>query len=361
MTSRRSFLGGLLATGLCPRPSWADAGSPACLSAAQIPDGSYRLAGLSGDGDIIFTLPLPGRGHAAAAHPTRPEAVGFARRPGTFAFVLNCVSGQATTQLTAPTGRHFYGHGTYFADGTLLFTTENDFEAGAGVIGVWDVTQGYGRIGEFSSGGIGPHDIKLMPGGGGLVIANGGIETHPDMGRSKLNLATMRPNLSYVSTTGTILEQVELPQDQHRNSIRHLATGADGLVAFGMQWQGDTAQNPALLGLHRPGEKVRLLRADAREHRRLQGYVGSVAMSADGTQLAATSPRGGIVQVFDIASGAPSGTHEMPDVCGLSTGRAQFLFTSGTGAVGTIDHEAPRVLARPDCAWDNHLVDIAPG
>jgi hypothetical protein len=34
-----------------------------------------------------------------------------------------------------------------------------------------------------------------------LVVANGGILTDPGSGRAKLNIATMRPNLSYLDAT----------------------------------------------------------------------------------------------------------------------------------------------------------------
>ena len=47
---------------------------------------------------------------------------------------------------------------------------------------------GFRRIGEFDNHGIGTHDISVSDDGRMLVIANGGIETHPDFGRTKLNL-----------------------------------------------------------------------------------------------------------------------------------------------------------------------------
>ena len=83
MPDRRVFLTGLLATGLIPGPTWADAGDPALLAAGLRPDGRYVLCGLDRQGQIRFEVELPGRGHAAAAHPTRPEAVTFAPVPET--------------------------------------------------------------------------------------------------------------------------------------------------------------------------------------------------------------------------------------------------------------------------------------
>lgn len=352
MATRRGFLSGLLAASLAPVPGWADVGAPAFLSAAQMPDASHALLGLDRAGAIRFQLPLPDRGHAAAAHPTRPEAVAFARRPGRFALVIDCRDGLRKAALDAPEGRHFYGHGAFSPDGTLLFTTENDFAAARGVIGVWDVTAGYTRIDEFDTGGVGPHEMRLMPDRATLVIANGGIETHPDAGREKLNIPFMRPNLAYVGLDGRLIEVVELPRALHKNSIRHLALSADGLVGFAMQWQGDARDAPALLGLHRQGEAPRLLQGG--DHARLSGYAGSVAMTADGTQVAISAPRGGLVQVFDTGSGALSRQVEMADVCGLACDGEGFFVTSGLGRAARLGGSG--VLR--DCRFDNHLVPV---
>ena len=358
MPDRRSFLAGMFAFGLCPSVTWADAGNPAFLSAARKPNGSYALFGLSQKGEALFEIALPGRGHAAAAHPQRPEAVAFARRPGNFALVIDCLSGKTTSTLETPQGRHFYGHGAFSADGTVLFTPENDYENVAGVIGVWDVRAGYKRIGEFLSAGVGSHDIKLMPDGQHLVVANGGIETHPDSGREKLNIATMQPNLAYVSLDGTLLDLVELPHPMHKNSIRHLGVGADSRVAFAMQWQGDVKQSPALLGLHKRGEKPVLLQGSDEDRRHLQGYVGSVAYDSSQHRLAATSPRGDVLQIFDTQTGLLVESIKEADVCGVALNNRQLVRTSGKGIVCVSGGGADIARQTHGCQWDNHLVPI---
>ncbi len=358
MTNRRQFLKGLAAASLAPVPGWSAVGAPDFMSAALFPDGSYRLAGLTATGDVTFTLPLPGRGHAAAAHPFYAQAVAFARRPGTFALVIDCATGAEFARLTAPKDHHFYGHGTFSADGTLLFTTENSFEAGQGMIGVWDAANSYARLGAFSSGGIGPHDMVLMPDGKTFAIANGGVETHPDTGRTKLNLPTMRPNLTYSNLDGTILEQVELPLPLHKNSIRHLALHQDGLIAFALQWQGDVAEHPPLVGLHRRGGPVRLLNAPEAQQAALQGYAGSIAFSPDGASVAITSPRGGTLHRFDVESGAFTDAFALEDVCGLGAGPSGLTFTTGTGQIGRLAGSGARITAQTGCQWDNHLVPV---
>ncbi|MCW8841836.1 MAG: DUF1513 domain-containing protein [Rhodobacteraceae bacterium] len=358
MVSRRGFIAGALAAGTVPTMTWAGLGDVLFLSAAQDSGGAYRLFGLGAAGDPAFSVPLPARGHAAAAHPTAAEAVGFARRPGNFAFVLDCTSGAVLHRLETPEGRHFYGHGAFSIDGNMLFTTENDYEAGQGVIGVWDRGAGYRRVGEFASGGVGPHQVCRVPGRETLVVANGGIETHPDSGRAKLNIPMMQPNLAYLSPGGEVLERMSLPGGMHMNSIRHIAVRGDGLVAFGMQWQGDRLQAPVLFGVHRQGAAPRLLDPTDEDHRALHGYVGSVTFSKDGREVAISSPRGGVVQVIDVAAMGVDRSVAMPDVCGIGASDAGFVLTSGDGHVARYEGDALRSVAQHDIRWDNHMVGL---
>ena len=358
VSGRRQFIGGMLAAGFIPKPTWADAGSPAFLSAAARPDGAYILCGIGQDLSIKFQLPLPARGHAAAAHPKRPEAVAFARRPGTFAVVIDCVTGQQKAVLSSPEGRHFYGHGAFSANGDLLFTTENDFEVGRGCIGVWNVKNRYTRVDEWDSGGVGPHDIKRLLGTDILVVANGGIDTHPDTGRTKLNIPTMQPNLTYIEN-GRVLDTVSLPDGMHKNSIRHLALSRDGTVAFGMQWQGE-GDAPALVGTHRRGSPITLMQSLPDQLRDMDGYVGSIACSRDGQSIAVTSPRGGIVQIYDARSLKLSKAIPLEDVCGVTMIGPSFTVTSGTGEMRHIGLRQAQAIHQSDLMWDNHLVPVMP-
>ncbi len=358
MATRRGFLAGLLAAGLVPKPGWADVGGPAFLAAAKLPEGGFHLFGLDPAGATLFSVPLPDRGHAAAAHPSRPQVVAFARRPGTFALVIDCMTGKTVAQLDAPEGRHFYGHGIFSVDGSLMFTPENDYEVGQGRIGIWDCDAGYTRVGEFSSHGVGPHDVVRLPGQDILVVANGGIDTHPDSGRTKLNLPTMRPNLSYVDLDGRLIEQVELDPALHHNSIRHLAIRDDGLVAFAMQWQGDTAEHPPLLGLHQIGSAPVLLSAPGDLQPTMKGYGASVAFSGDGQSAGISSSRGNTAHFYDVASAGFATAITAPDVSGLSGTQQGFLATTGLGEVLDIRKNVIQNVSRHPVSWDNHLISI---
>ena len=356
MTTRRGFLASLLAMGAAPRLGWAAVGDPSYLAAARDPDGGFALYGLDRGGAATFRVPLPARGHAGAGHPHRAEAVAFARRPGTFVLVIDCASGAVLHRLSPPQGQHFNGHGVFAENGALLVTSEQTGETSQGMIGLWDVEAGYTRIGEVPTSGIGPHDLRLMPDGQTLVVANGGIATDP-ADRRKLNIPTMRPNLTYLTLGGTILDKVELDPELWKNSIRHLAVRADGLVGFAMQWQGESGTAPPLLGLHRRDSAPVLAPAPLADELAMQDYAGSIAFSGPGDELAITSPRGGRLHRFSD-NGTFLGPVSRPDVCGLAPLAGGYLASDGLGGLIAIGQSGTTALNRMTCAWDNHIVPL---
>ncbi|MCX7286539.1 MAG: DUF1513 domain-containing protein [Rhodobacterales bacterium] len=345
---RRTFLASFAAA-CAPSISWSDVGRPALLAAGKRGE-DFFLHGLDALGQSLFQIALPGRGHAAAAHPTRAEAVAFARRPGTFALVIDCGTGGVRHRLTPPKGQQFNGHGAFSADGSLLMTSEVVAEGSEGRIGLWD-TQDYRRVTDWPSHGIGPHDIRLLP-DGRLAVANGGIQTDP-VDRTKLNLESMRPNLALLSADGSLVDQIELP-DLAQNSIRHLAlTGTS--IAFAMQWEGDPDDAVPLLGLWTPGSAPRLCEASPAEAFTMQGYAGSLA--ATDTRIVITSPKGGAAMVF-ASDGTPVATHRRADLCGAASLGDGFVLTDGLGALWQADDTGLQALGTGQTLWDNHLVAL---
>lgn len=321
--------------------------------------GGYSAALFTIKGDVR-AIPLPERGHDIAVRPGGREVVVFARRPGRFAIAFTANKKLRPVEFFAAGNRHFYGHGVFSPDGRLLYTTENDYENGVGVIGVRDVGAGYRQIGEFPSHGVGPHDMALLDDGETMVIANGGIETTPETGRQMLNLAEMEPSLVYVNRHhGELVEKQILPQALHQLSIRHLAVAGRNRVVFGCQFKGDKFERPALMGFHDRGGEVRLSSAPEAVQDAMKNYVGSVAVDAAGEVIAASAPRGNMITFWRARDGAYLGRRDMQDGCGVAGARRRggFLLTSGVGllAVG-------RPLARPGALpvettnfqWDNH-------
>lgn len=352
---RRHFLLGA-GTGLAASltPAWADIAPDLYLTAANRPDNSTWLTGLTATGTVAFALPLPSRGHAAAAHPERAEAVAFARRPGDFALVLDVASGRELARLTTPEGLHFYGHGAFTGDGRYLLTTENAYDVPDGRIGVWDVAAGYARAGDFPSGGLGPHEmIRLSD--GTFAVANGGIQTHPDFDRAKLNLPTMQTNLSILTEGGSLVSQAPLEGAMRQNSVRHIAADAAGRIVAGLQWQGDPTEPVPLVARFGTAAAPELI--DHPATTRLKQYAGSIAVSPDGSEIAVTGPKGDHV-LFLSGDGAPRDDAGLGAASGVAQTAGGLLITCTGGIAHRQDGEIEPIPVAGDWTWDNHLVRV---
>ncbi|WP_181708441.1 DUF1513 domain-containing protein [Chthonobacter rhizosphaerae] len=369
--SRRAILnmiaGAVTLPLLGPRAIYAAEPSAEPLFAACVkqPDGAYAVAILDDAGTIRRLHPLPDRGHDIAFDPVRRRCIAFARRPGTFAVVFDLAGESEPKILSSAPGRHFYGHGVFSADGSLLYATENDFEAGRGVVGIYAAEADFRRLGEVPTGGVGPHELVWLPDGRTLAIANGGLDTHPDFGRVDLNAADMAPSLTLMDASShRLLASQVLDKSLSRLSIRHLAVDRRGAVWFGGQYEGDPAEHPPLVGRLTPGAGVDLFSLPPEIRPRTRNYIGSVAASADGDAVAFSAPRGNLVFALDAASGRYLGDAAFRDGCGLApAARASGLVvTAGTGRVArleTADGLALKPVAAEPVAFDNHLARLA--
>lgn len=353
--------GGMAALMAVPLPARAEAGPRFLTAYATAGDKpGYGVAALDADGTVAFATALPGRAHAVVPNPARAQAVVFARRPGRWFVPVDLATGAAGAPVAAPHDRRFTGHGVFSADGRLLYVAEDDVPRETGAIAVYDATDGYRRIGVMPTHGVGPHELVPLDGGRVLAVANGGVITHPDTGRAKLNLDDMDASLTYVeAASGRLVDQARLP-DEHANlGIRHLAVLADGAVAFGAQDERPTGALQPLVGTHRPGGgAVRLLDMPQDVLARFEGYVGS--MASDGQAIAASSPRGGLVGFWD-AGGRWLGAASLPDGCGIAWTDGRCVATSGHGTLALLAADGQDAGARHDSAglrWDNHLTPM---
>lgn len=320
--------------------------------------GTYSAALFDLEQGDIRAVELPGRGHDIAMRPGGSEWVAFARRPGRFGVAVPIGAGEPVWFASKP-DRHFFGHGTFSADGRMLYTTENDYESGRGVIGVRDANAGYRQIGELAGYGVGPHDLALLSDGRTVVVANGGIRTHPEREREELNLADMKPSLVYVDIeTGDLLEEQLLAPALHQLSIRHLAVAENDTVVFGCQYRGPEEDQPPLVGFHRRGEQPVVVPAPATTQAALRNYIGSVTADASGGIVAASAPKSGLVTYWDVASCRFLGTSELSDACGLAPTHhaASFLLTSGQGWLATGEAHGPLSRRPSRYHWDNHAI-----
>ena len=326
-------------------------------------EGRFLASVFDESGRIHCDVPLPGRGHGFAVHPSTGHVVVFARRPGDWALVVDPATGAVLERLSAAEGRHFYGHGVFSPDGALLYTSENGFEDGRGIIGVWDVATDWRRVREWSSHGVGPHEVRVLGGGARLAIANGGIRTHPDTGRAKLNLDAMVSSLAVLDTTdGRLVRSASFGERLRRLSIRHLDIDRDSRIVVAMQHEGSRRDRVPLVAFERDA-RLAPAYAPGEASRRMRQYAGSVSFDASGRYVAVSHPHEGIVSLWASGSARWLALTELPDTCGIAAGSSAGVFIA-TGAGGRIARIDARVgdsalLARSDGSrWDNHLLAL---
>ena len=351
LIDRRSFVkaaGSLFLAALSAPAAFAlDRADAVYATGIRTPDGRFALALMGEDGAFISEIALPDRIHGLTVSHATGAVAAFARRPGTFILVLSPSGGE--TIVNAVPDRHFYGHGAFSPDGRFLYASENDFENRRGVIGIYDARQDFVRIGEYPTYGIGPHDLSMTPDGRYLIAANGGIETHPDFGRTKLNLDHMEPSLALIdAASGALVEKHALPAALSQLSTRHLALGAEGRIWFACQFEGPRNETPPLVGHIAPGEVLSFTPLPEDVTIGLGNYVGAIAANPRDGLIGLTSPKGLVVRLEE-ATGRLVSTGKLENAAGIADAAHGF-------AVGTYD--GLFAGARHDVAFDQHAVRL---
>ncbi|OJU92724.1 MAG: hypothetical protein BGO06_00570 [Shinella sp. 65-6] len=353
---RRAFLrmaGTAFVASLGAGPAFALARTDAVFASGYMDrDGRFGIAVLAEDGTVIDRTALPARSHGMAFSPATNHLVAFARRPGTFALVIDRSGRAEPRTIAAAQERHFFGHGCFSPDGRLLYASENDFDANRGVIGLYDARDGYRRIGEYSTYGIGTHDLSVSDDGRFLIAANGGIETHPDFGRTKLNLDHMEPSLALIdAATGALVERHALPEKLRRLSTRHIDLDDRGRIWFACQYEGPRNDLPPLVGHFGRGEDLAFIDLPEETTIGLANYVGAIAVNRREGLVGLTSPNGGRFVVLDAKTGRVVRDEAIADAAGIAAAPHGFAVSSYDGRFAG---------RREDVAWDQHIAGLSP-
>lgn len=358
---RRRLVMGLGMATLLPSGCASRIPGPQWVSAQGADDASFSLVGASPDGSVT-EVSSGFRGHGLAVHPFVPgHVVMFARRPGVEGLVVDLGRGKPIGRIRCPSGLRMQGHGAFSADGARLYGTLADEETAEGVVGVWR-TDTWDPIDELPSYGLGPHELRFLPDGQTLVVANGGLLTRPETGREVLNLDTMDSSVVLIdAASGKRVDAFRIPVP--KASLRHLGVTDDGTVVVGAQIQREAVGHEDVLPLVaalRAGEAPVVFDAPA-VLAAMVDYVGSVAVSSRSRIAATSSPRGNLVLFWDLDRGTVLGSHAFNDVSGLAVDESTgtFVLSSSSGQVRNIDttslEEDEGARRDFDVRWDNHL------
>ena len=332
------------------------------ISTCNDQQGQTMAAAIDSQGQIVNAVVLPARGHDSLALPQKPgHALVFCRRPDRFALEIDFINGRIVNNIQSQTDSHFYGHGVLSKDGQYLYTTENLYAKKRGQIVVRD-TQSYQVLDRFDSGGVGPHELALMPDGKTLVVANGGIETHPNQPRKKLNLATMQPNLAYLDiASGKVLFSYAPPDNQL--SIRHLTVSCKGAVFVGAQYQGRKSTIQPLVFAHNGENELQAFSASQSQWHKMHQYTASLLVKGD--LLCVSCPKGSHLSFWDTTTRTFIDRQNFSDVSGLAYSNGSVIASSGKGLLKKLDNaqpiSGPTSINSLTLKFDNHMTMIDVG
>ncbi len=321
---------------------------------------------------VARAVELPTRGHGLLCQPDGSLWVA-ARRPGDWLLRLSATGRPRWCWVEA--GRALCGHVALAPDGRTLLSTEIDLDTGMGVLGLRDAASG-DKHAEYASGGRDPHCVlafsPALSTEDTIWVANGGIDTAAETGRSKRNLAQMDASIACLNArTGAMLGQWRVPDA--RLSLRHLAwarTAADQWV-LGVALQaehddpGARAAAPLLATLSDwPRADATLCLAQGQPA--LAGYGGDVSVLRwrGAPCFAVSATRGHQVALYDLqgryAAALPwvqAGALAAKDGRLWAGGRDGWLAVAGDLAdhtpVAGQGHATP-----PDVRLDNHALAL---
>jgi len=307
---------------------------------------------------VANELDVPGRAHGLLVEPAG-TLLTVARRPGDWLLRWDRTGRTIAWRWIEP-GRAFTGHVLNSFDGATVFTTELDLETGAGLVGVREAGSLRKRD-EWPTHGIDPHELIQDPADGNrLFVANGGVQTRPESGRVKRDLARMDSSLAWLDArSGELLGQWRL--EDRRLSLRHLAWNrADGRTVMGIALQAEhddpaTRDSSPVLALF-DGATLRVAPAGTA----LAGYGGDIAACGGG--FAVSCPRAQCVTVHD-ANGTWRGLVPLAEACPLAATSGR-VWAGGRGAAETwsagkdSQPEEKSAHPLPDIRLDNHWIGI---
>lgn len=194
----------------------------------------------------------------------------------------------------------------------------------------------------------------MLPDKNTLCVANGGILTHPDTGRTKLNLHEMRSSITFIdSRDGSLIKKLDVPIAYQRLSLRHMAVDHKGTIWIGGQYEGDHSDNIPLIAtisLIDLERGLQFFEFDSKTMKGMANYIGSVASGMEGKKIAFTSPKGNILLVVNVETRSILVKERLYGVCGVAYSSEDFLALSMSGK--TNGGEERKFY------WDNHLFKL---
>jgi hypothetical protein len=234
-------------------------------------------------------------GHGITIDPLKPDHAAVFEKKGKGACYVDLKKLEVVKRITTEKNQHFYGHGAYSADASLLYAAEALLDdAYKGMLVVRD-GRTFKHLGEFPTYGTAPHDCMLLEDGKTMVITNGGgLIDSDDM-----------PCVTYVDVaTEKLLDKIEL--ESPRFNTGHLAMTAKhdlAVVSAPRDGLGKLKEHLGAVSLKPAGEPMRTMTEPEDVVGRMLGEALSVVINESDGTVACTHPDGGQLSMWNMYSG----------------------------------------------------------
>jgi uncharacterized protein len=267
-------------------------------------------------------FPLDFLAHGTSIHPFKPHLLALFEKKGSGACELDLSAGHVTRTIATDPKRIFYGHGTYSADGSHLYSTETILETEEGVIVARD-SQTMKIEGFFPTYGSNPHDCQLIENGKVLAITNGGSR----MGSNSI------PCVTYVEIESQKLLQKYQMKDPRFNTGHLIVANGKDLAVASAPRLGLPEDGPGALSLLGKDGQLKNLNT-AQYNVNLKSETLSLCVDEVREVLAATSPAGNIVTFWGLHTGELLSKLELPNPRGIvmTADRSFFAISNGKDA-----------------------------
>ncbi len=274
---------------------------------------------------LIETAFLP---HAIALHPEVPTRMALFEKKGPGACIVDLNELKVEQPLVTVPERHFYGHGVYSTDGSLLYCTEAYLEGLKGTIAVRD-GKNFQLLGEFPSHGEEPHECQLLGDGKVMAITNGG-------GR----LGGSLPCVTYVEIENQRLLDQWSPTNAYINT-GHFAISENGtLVVVSAPRAGLPPSENGGVSIRKPGGELVTMREPGDVVSRMKGEALSVVIHEETGIAVVTHPDGGMVTFWSLDDVSFVNMMELPSprgVCLDSSGDAYLVSYGRDTSLARVD------------------------
>jgi hypothetical protein len=285
--------------------------------------------------EMALRVPTRFEGHVVIPHTQDGDlAIMAAQRPGTVSYLFSISKQKIIQAFKSSKDHHFYGHGIIMNGGNEVWMTEVHNDSGLGKI----VKRSFPKmeiVGEFDSGGYGPHEMVHINKSNQFVVAHGGDFTSKS---SQLiyDPATTDKHLSKVSyfsqKDGQKLNETDCPDPEKIMSIRHLDVHRETetvVMTIIRPHENKTKKHPCI-GYQEKGKAIKFFETPPEIYDELKMFGLSIKVSQKSGKVALTSHKGNAVAFWDLNSKKFMGIVKMPEPMGVTYCKDEELWAVST-------------------------------